>query len=80
MDELIKSIAQRANISNDAARIAIDVIVSHFKTRLPAPLAGQIDALLGSGSLGGGTLGGSNASSTLAKDAENLLGGLLNNK
>ena len=59
LDELVKMVAQRIGISEDQARSAVELIVSQLKTKLPAPLAGQIDsALSGQGGGLGGMLGG----------------------
>lgn len=56
MDELIQQIQQRTGISADQARTAAETAVSFLKDRLPEPVRGQIDGLLG----GQGTDGGSN--------------------
>jgi hypothetical protein len=59
MTELVKMVADRAGISEDQARQAVEVVVSQLKGRLPGPLAGQIDsALAGSAGGAGGGLGG----------------------
>ncbi len=46
MDELIKMVASKAGINADQAQKAIDTVVGFLKEKLPAPIAGQIDALL----------------------------------
>lgn len=66
MDEIVKQVAERAGISEDMARKAVEIVVAVLKERLPAPLAGQIDAAL-SGS-GGGDAG------SLAKGLGGLFG------
>jgi hypothetical protein len=62
MDELVKLVAQKAGISQDQARKAVETVIGFLKQQLPQPLAGQIDAAL-EGDLGGltdlaGGLGG----------------------
>ena len=47
MDELIKLISEKTGLSADMAKVAVDTVVSFLKQKLPAPVAGQIDALLG---------------------------------
>jgi hypothetical protein len=47
MEELINLIVAKTGISHDQAKMAIDVVVNFLKEKLPAPLAGQIDGLLG---------------------------------
>lgn len=55
MDELVKLVAGKTGLSDGHARLAVDTVLSFLKAKLPAPIAGQIDALLASG--GGGGLG-----------------------
>jgi len=53
MDELVRMVSERAGIPEDTARAAAEAVLRFLKERLPAPIAGQIDALLeGSGSSG----------------------------
>ncbi len=49
MDELVKLVAQKAGIPEDAARTAVNTVLGFLKEKLPAPLAGQIDGLLRGG-------------------------------
>jgi hypothetical protein len=53
MDELVKLVSQRAGISENQARQAIEVIAGYVKKRLPAPLAGQVDRILEGGDASG---------------------------
>jgi uncharacterized protein (DUF2267 family) len=46
MDELAKQIAAQAGIPEAQAQKAAQVAVKFLKDKLPAPLAGQIDAAL----------------------------------
>ncbi len=46
MDELIKMVTQKAGINADQATKAVETVVGFLKDKLPAPVAGQIDALL----------------------------------
>lgn len=64
MEELIKQVAAKAGISEDQARSATTTVLDFVKTRLPAPIAGQIDNLIGGGA--SGTVG----------DIANKVGGL----
>ncbi|MDQ3197304.1 MAG: hypothetical protein M3Q32_13320 [Pseudomonadota bacterium] len=54
MDELINMVAQRTGLAPEKARTAVDTVVGYLKTKLPGPLAGQIDSALAGG---GGGLG-----------------------
>jgi hypothetical protein len=46
MDELIKLVTKKAGISEDQAKKAVDAVLGFLKTKLPKPVASQIDALL----------------------------------
>ncbi len=49
MDELIKMITQKTGISEDQAKQAVAQVVAFLKTKLPAPIAAQIEGVLGGG-------------------------------
>ncbi len=49
MDEIVKLVAKKANISEDQARVAVTTVVSFLKQKLPAPVAAQLDAVLAGG-------------------------------
>lgn len=63
MNELVKLVSERVGIPEDKARMAVELVLNQLKTRLPGPLAGQIDSAL-AGTAGepgeglGGMLGG----------------------
>ena len=52
MEELIKMVSQKTGLSDDLAKLAVDTVVGFLKDKLPAPVAGQIDGLLGGGLAG----------------------------
>jgi hypothetical protein len=56
MDALINQVAERAGISQDKARQAVDTVIGFLEERAPAGLSGQIDSLVrgGEGSPAGG--------------------------
>lgn len=64
MDELIKLVVAKTGISEPMAKIAVDTVLSFLKTKLPAPMAAQLDGLVAMGGSGldlgsiGGALGG----------------------
>jgi hypothetical protein len=68
MDALVNMVAQRAGLSEDKARTAVDTVVNFLKERAPAGLSGQIDSLVSGGA--GSSLGGVASS----------LGGMLGDK
>jgi hypothetical protein len=45
---LVQLIQERTGISEEQAKGAVDTVVGFLKERLPAPVAGQIDGLVGS--------------------------------
>lgn len=49
MDELIKRVVEKTGISEDQARSAVNTVAAFLKQKLPAPIAGQIDNVLGGG-------------------------------
>ena len=53
VDELINQVAQRTGLAPDKARTAVDTVLGFLKTRLPGPIASQLDGAL-SGSAAGG--------------------------
>jgi uncharacterized protein (DUF2267 family) len=63
MDELIKMVTEKAGISEDQARQAIEAVMGFLKDKLPGPIAGQVENVLGGGEMPdvgglGKTLGG----------------------
>jgi hypothetical protein len=53
MDELIKRVSEKTGIGEDKARSAVETVVGFLKERLPAPIAGQLDGVLGGSAAGG---------------------------
>ena len=56
MDELIRTVAQKAGIDPDQARTAVQAVLDHLRTVLPQPMASQLDSFIG-GSSGQGAGG-----------------------
>jgi uncharacterized protein (DUF2267 family) len=46
MDEVIKLVSEKAGISEDKAKIAVQVVAGVLKDRMPNALSGQVDAYL----------------------------------
>jgi hypothetical protein len=57
MDELIKLVSEKTGLSEEMAKTAVDTVIGFLKQKLPAPIASQIDGLLGGASDASG-LGG----------------------
>jgi hypothetical protein len=67
-DQLLDVITSKANLSREQAESALDAGIEFLKTKLPAPIASQVDNFLGGSGEenSGGALGG----------LGNMLGGL----
>ncbi len=53
MDELVNLVSQKTGLPQDKARQAVMTVLDYLKQKLPAGVAGQIDAVLAGGSLPG---------------------------
>ena len=59
MEELVKQVSERAGISEEQARTAVDTVAGFLKERVPAPYNSYVDSFLsGEGGGLGGMLGG----------------------
>ncbi len=57
MDELIKQVSERAGISEEQAKAAVEAVAGFLKERVPAPYNSYVDNFLGGdGENGGGLL------------------------
>jgi hypothetical protein len=50
MDQLIQQIQERTGIERGQAQTAAETAVGFIKDRLPDPIAGQVDSVIGDGS------------------------------
>ena len=55
MEELIRQVSERAGISEDQARTAVQTVAEFAKQKVPAPYNSYIDKYLGGRSGGSGT-------------------------
>ena len=51
MDELIRQISQKINVSEDQARQAVEMVVGFLKHKLPPSVAGQVEAVAKGGNV-----------------------------
>ena len=70
MNEIVNLLQQKTGMSQEMAQQAVQIVVSHLKSRLPAPLAGGLDHRMGGAAGAEGEAGGGMMSSL-----ENLMGG-----
>ena len=47
MDELVRMVSQKLGLPEAVAKQAVEIVVGFLKDKLPAPIAAQIDGLLG---------------------------------
>jgi hypothetical protein len=66
MEALVNLVSEKTGISPELAQKAVEITINFIKDRLPAPVAAQIDGVIGGE--GGGALGG------LAKGLGGMLG------
>jgi len=75
MDELIKQVTAKTGISEAQARSAVNTVLDFVKARLPAPIAGQVDNVVGGGA---GMVGGiSEGLGDSLSDVASKVGGFL---
>ncbi|MEP6703916.1 MAG: hypothetical protein ABJB34_12570 [Acidobacteriota bacterium] len=68
MEELIKRVSERAGITEEQARTAVETVAEFLKEKVPAPYSSYIDSFMSGG--GGGKGGGLGS----------ILGGMFGNK
>jgi hypothetical protein len=56
VDELIKLVAGKVGISPEQAEQAVNTVLGFLKDKLPEPIAGQLENIVGGGSGGAGGL------------------------
>ncbi len=58
MNEIVQLVTQKSGIPEDKAQAAVQVVVEHLRSRLPGPIASQLDSYLQGGAQDqGGGLG-----------------------
>ncbi len=54
MEQLVNLVMEKTGLPEEAATQAVDIVLSFIKEKLPEPLAGQVEGLLGHGGKEGG--------------------------
>lgn len=81
LNDIINKVAEKTGISNDKAATAVSTVLDFLKTKLPAPVASQIDNLLSGGSGASGVMGqAKDTASDFLDSAKEKLGSLFNKK
>ena len=69
MDQLVQQVVERTGISQEQAQQAVQVVMGFLREKLPAPIASQVDGLLGAQQAG-----------NVADQAMGALGGMFGKK
>jgi hypothetical protein len=77
MEELVALVAKKTGLSKEQAKMAVTLVVDFIKKKLPAPVAAQVDQVLGGKGAVGAVANALDDGKLDANDAANLLGGLL---
>jgi hypothetical protein len=51
MDEIVKMVSQKTGLTPEMSKTAVTTVLDFLKKKLPAPVAAQIDTVLGAGSV-----------------------------
>ena len=54
MEELVKMLSEKTGLSPDMSKTAVTTVLDFLKKKLPAPIASQIDGVLGGSTNSGG--------------------------
>ena len=73
--DIVKMVAEKAGIGETQAQIAVSVVTGMLKDKLPAPIAGQIDSLLGGGSSSEGDGGLMDKAGDMLGSVKGMFGG-----
>jgi len=65
MDELVKLVSKKTGLPEAQSKRAVEIVIGYLKGKLPAPVASQIDGILG---------GGTSQVANVAKGLGGLLG------
>jgi len=49
MEELVKQVSEKAGITQEQARAAVEAVAGFLKEKVPAPFNGYIDSFMGTG-------------------------------
>ena len=75
MDDLLKTVQEKAGLDLDQAKGAIEAVLGFLKDKLPEPIAGQLDNFIGGGGGEGGGLDIGDALGGIGDMAKGLFGG-----
>lgn len=77
MNEIVKLVSQKTGLDEAKAKQAVDTVVGYLRNKLPAPIASQLDSVLGDGGAQKGSRGGVG---DVAKNIGGMFGGEKNKR
>ncbi len=80
MEELINLVSAKTGLPKDQATIAVKTVLQVLKSKLPAPIGSQIDAVLNNSTVVGAAATALDDGKIDGNDVSNLLGGFLGGK
>ena len=75
MEELVTLVSTKTGLPKDQAAMAVKTVLDFLKTKLPAPVAAQIDAVLNNSGMVGAAANALDDGKIDGSDVSNLLGG-----
>ncbi len=80
MDELVNLVVEKTGLPKETAKTVATLVIDFLKKKLPAPVAAQVEAVLGGKGVAGAVANALDDGKLDASDAAHLLGGLLGGK
>jgi hypothetical protein len=83
MNELVQLLQEKTGLSQEMAQKVVDTVAGYLKTKLPEPMAGGLDSLLGGGAGSQEAAGATDDGDGIMDKAKSMvagLGGMLGNK
>ena len=76
MEELVALVVKKTGLPKEQAAVAVLTVVNFLKSKLPAPIAAQVDGVLNNSSIVGAATNALEDGKLDGNDVSNLLGGL----
>lgn len=82
LNELIRQVTEKTGISKESAATAVTTVLDCLKKKLPAPIASQIEGMMGGagGAVSDAASHAKDSASNLFDDAKEKLGSIFNKK
>lgn len=75
MEEVIKMVSQKIGVSEDQAKTAVHTVIGFLKDKLPAPIASQLDGIMGGSGTGATATSGLGGLGDVAQGIGGMFGG-----